>query len=78
MSPRVRDVVRHPRQPFQRVHRFEVPPESRIVLEPLVDDRLLAVKVHEPLKGQGVPRHIPGQVLEGRRVIGRYRLSDVR
>ena len=50
MSPRVRDVIRHSRQPFERVHRFEVPSESRIVLERLVDDRLLAVEVHEPLK----------------------------
>jgi hypothetical protein len=77
MFPRVRDVVRHSRQPFQRVHRFEVPSESRIVL-PLVDDRLLAVEVDEPLKGQGVSRHISGQVLEGVRIIRRYRLSDVR
>jgi hypothetical protein len=51
MFPRVRDVIRHSRQPFQRVHRFEVPSESLIVLESLVDDRLLAVEVDEPLKG---------------------------
>ena len=78
MFPRVRDVIRHSRQPFQRVHRFEVPSESRIVFEPIVEDRLLAVEVDEPLKGQAVSRHIPGQVLERLRVIGRYRLSDVR
>lgn len=45
---------------------------------PLVDDGLLAVEVDEPLKGQGVSRHIPAQVLDGPRVIRRYRLSDVR
>jgi len=78
MFPRVRDVIGHSRQPFQRVHRFEVPSKSRIVLEPLVDDRLLAVEVDEPLKRQGVSRHITGQVLEDLRVIRRYRLSDVR
>ena len=78
MFPRIRDVIRHSRQPFQRVHRFEVPSESRIVFEPLVDDRLLAVEVDEPLKGQGVSHHVPRQVLEGLRVIRRYRLSDVR
>ena len=50
MFPRVRDVVRHSRQPFQRVHRFEIPSESRIVLERLVDDRLLAIEVDEPLE----------------------------
>ena len=44
----------------------------------LVDDGLLAVEVDEPLEGQGVPRHIPGQVLDGLRVIRRHRLSDVR
>ena len=45
---------------------------------PPVDDRLLAVEVDESLKGQGVSGHIPGQVLEGLRIIRRYRLSDVR
>ena len=78
LSPGVRDVIRHSRQPFPRVHRFDVSPESRIVLEPLVDDRLLAVEVDEPLKGQSVSDHIPGHVLEGRPVIRRYRLSEVR
>ena len=78
MFPRVRDVSRHSRQPFQRVHRFEVPSEARIVLERLVDDCLLAVEVDEPLKGQGVFDHVPRQVFEGLRVIRRYRLSDVR
>ena len=42
-------MIRHSRQPVQRVHRFEVPPESRIVLEPFVDNRLLAVEVDESL-----------------------------
>ena len=51
MFPRVRDVIRHSRQPFQRVHRFEVPSESRIVL-PLVDDGLLAV---EPRDREAIP-----------------------
>jgi hypothetical protein len=35
-------------------------------------------QLDEPLKGVRVSRHIPGQVLEGLRIIRRYRLSDVR
>ena len=35
MFPRIRDVIRHSGQPFQRVHPFEVASKSRIVLEPL-------------------------------------------
>ena len=50
MFPRVRDVIRHSRQPFQRVHRFDVSSQTRIVLERLVDDRLLAIEVDEPLE----------------------------
>jgi hypothetical protein len=57
---------------------FEVPSEGRIVLEPLVDDRLLAVEVDEPLKGQGVSGHVPGQLVERLRVVPRDRFSDVR
>ena len=78
MFPRVRDVIRHSRQPFQRVHRFEVSSEGRIVLEPLVDDCLLAVEVNEPLERQGVLHHIAGEVLERLGVLGRYRVCDVR
>jgi hypothetical protein len=33
------------------------------------DDRLLAVEVDEPLKGQGVSGHVPGQVLDRLRVV---------
>jgi hypothetical protein len=66
------------RQPLQTLDGFEVACESRIVLEPLVDDRLLAVEVDEPLERQGVSHDIPGQVLEGLRIVSRYRLSDVR
>jgi len=50
MFPRVRDVIRHSRQPFQRMHGFAIPSQSRIVLERLVDDCLLAVEVDESLK----------------------------
>ena len=47
------------------------------MLEPLVDNCLLAVEVHEPLERQGIADRIAGHVLEGLRVVRRYRLADV-
>src|SRR2546425_1138678 len=50
----VGDVVGHARQPFQWVHRLEVPAE-RWIHAGAIEHGLLAIEVHELLEWRGAP-----------------------
>ena len=76
MSSRVRDVVGHARQPFQRVHGLEVAAQAGIHLRP-VQHGLLAVEVDELFQRERIPDDVTRHVLDGPFVLDRDRLTDM-
>jgi hypothetical protein len=74
---RIRDVIRHPRQPAQRVHRLEIPAQARIGPQAPADNGLLPIQVDQPLEGQWVSDDVARQVLDGLGVPRRDRVPEV-
>jgi hypothetical protein len=70
-------MVAHPGQPLERIEGLEVSLERR-VHSGAVQDRLVAVEVHELLEGEGVSDEVGGGVLEAQLVLGIDPLTHVR